>query len=262
MGALTFANTVGAALGSLVAGFVLLPLLGMEDALYFAALCYGGIGVWVLLRRPERRNAALFATAAGFAVATALFPFGDMESRHLGVVVLRWVRSPEDRVAAVREGAAETLVYIEQRLMGKVHSHRVLTNALSMAANHNSARRYSKLYVYLPLALHPNPKRALVISYGLGSTAKAVTDSEAFESIDVVDISREILEMSQPGPLRGNEPALRPARSGARGGRPLLPPGHGSALRPHHRRAAAARRRGCGQPLHPRVLPAGPRPAG
>ncbi len=58
------------------------------------------------------------------------------------------------------------------------------------------ARRYMKLYVYLPVALHPDPKSALLISYGVGSTAKALTDTPDFQTIDVVDISPEILEMS------------------------------------------------------------------
>jgi len=208
--ALTFANTVGAALGSLAGGFVLLPLVGMEDAIYIAALCYGCLGAWVLLRNPERRNAPLFAAAAGFAAAVALFPFGSMESRHLPITIQRWIKSPEDRVVVVRESAAQTLVYIEQRILGKVHSHRVITNALSMAGSNNSARRYSKLYVYLPVALHPDPRRALVISYGLGSTAKAVTDTASFESIDIVDISKEMLEMSSAVHAEGESPLNDP----------------------------------------------------
>jgi hypothetical protein len=58
------------------------------------------------------------------------------------------------------------------------------------------AKRYMKLYVYLPLALQADARDALLISYGVGSTAKALTDSAALQHIDVVDISREILEMS------------------------------------------------------------------
>jgi hypothetical protein len=53
-----------------------------------------------------------------------------------------------------------------------------------------------KLYVYLPLALHPDTRDTLLISYGVGSTAKALTDSRRLETIDVVDISEDILEMS------------------------------------------------------------------
>ena len=79
-----------------------------------------------------------------------------------------------------------------------------------MAGSHASARRYSKLYVYLPVALHPGPKRGLVISYGLGSTAKALTDTAAFESIDIVDISEEMLEMSDMVYAEGDSPLRDP----------------------------------------------------
>ena len=48
-GVLTLANTTGAALGSLTAGFVLLPVLGMERSFFLIAVLYGGIGVlyWI-----------------------------------------------------------------------------------------------------------------------------------------------------------------------------------------------------------------------
>jgi hypothetical protein len=46
------------------------------------------------------------------------------------------------------------------------------------------------------MAVHPNLKRALLICYGVGNTAKALTDSKSLESIDVVDISRDVLEMN------------------------------------------------------------------
>jgi spermidine synthase len=48
----------------------------------------------------------------------------------------------------------------------------------------------------LPLALRSEARDALLISFGVGSTAKALTDSAGLRHIDVVDISREILEMS------------------------------------------------------------------
>jgi len=66
-----------------------------------------------------------------------------------------------------------------------------------MSATGYGARRYMKLYVYWPMAVHPNLKRALLIGYGVGNTAKAMTDSRSLESIDVVDLSRDILEMGR-----------------------------------------------------------------
>ena len=53
-----------------------------------------------------------------------------------------------------------------------------------------------KLFVYLPLAFKHDVHDALLISYGVGSTAKALADTHAIRHIDVVDISRDILEMS------------------------------------------------------------------
>jgi spermidine synthase len=110
----------------------------------------------------------------------------------------------------VRESAGETLIYIEQRIFGETHSHLLVTNSLSMAGSRSSMRRYSKLYVYLPVALHPDPKDALVISFGLGSTAKAVTDTASFERIDVVDISKDILELSSAVYPDGENPLNDP----------------------------------------------------
>ncbi len=53
-----------------------------------------------------------------------------------------------------------------------------------------------KMYVYLPVAIHPAPRKALLISYGCGVTAKALTDTAEFRQIDVVDISKDILDLS------------------------------------------------------------------
>ena len=62
-----------------------------------------------------------------------------------------------------------------------------------MSATTRDAKRYMKHYVYLPVALHPNPRQALLISYGVGSTAKALVETSQLTSIDIVDISKEIL---------------------------------------------------------------------
>ena len=53
-----------------------------------------------------------------------------------------------------------------------------------------------KLFVNWAVAVNPHIRRALLISYGLGSTAKALTDTRALTAIDVVDISPEILGLA------------------------------------------------------------------
>ena len=66
-----------------------------------------------------------------------------------------------------------------------------------MSSSDLFSRRYMKAFVYWPIAIHPEPRSALLISYGVGSTARALTDTRELETIDVVDVSRDILEMSR-----------------------------------------------------------------
>ncbi|HEY5658200.1 MAG TPA: fused MFS/spermidine synthase, partial [Myxococcota bacterium] len=193
-GALTFANTVGAALGSLAGGFLLLPLLGMERSILLLAAGYGAIGALLLAGAGMPRRAGA-AGAALFAACLACFPLGAMQ-RYVQTPVQR-LGSPGDRIVEVREGLGETILYVASDELGATASHRMFTNAYSMSSTAFFARRYMKLYVYLPVALHPAPRRALLISYGVGSTAKALTDSAEFESIDVVDISKDVLELNR-----------------------------------------------------------------
>jgi spermidine synthase len=67
------------------------------------------------------------------------------------------------------------------------------------------ARRYMKLLAYWPLAVHPRPKRALVVSYGLGNTVEALLRAPGIEQVDVVDLSPGILGLS-PLVERGGVP--------------------------------------------------------
>lgn len=208
-GALTFANTAGAALGSALGGFVILPALGVESAFFASALLYGAIAAMLIPRSQQARRATL-AGAAAFATCTAVFPFGAMYEVHLPLAAARW-SEPDHTIETIREGPGETFLLVEQRLLGQRHSQRLVTNSLSMTSNAILARRYMKLYVQWAQAVHPKLERGLLISYGLGSTAEAMTDVASFLTIDVVDISRDVLELSETSHASsGNDPLSDP----------------------------------------------------
>jgi spermidine synthase len=214
-GWLTLANTVGAALGSALAGFLLLPIVGMEGS--FLALGAAYAGVALLAHAPAHEDPVATPGRLGplavfaLALALVLFPFGKMETDYLRVSIGRWDPDHQEEVVAVREGRTETIVYLRKALDGETIHHRLLTDGFAMSGTWASSRRYQKLYVYWPVALHPDPRRALVISYGVGSTAKALVDTKSLSHIDVVDISREILEMSEiPHPVPGDDPLNDP----------------------------------------------------
>src|SRR5262249_32351849 len=75
-------------------------------------------------------------------------------------------------------------------------NRRLITNGFSMSSTGWDARRYMGLYVYLAEALHPRLRSALLVSYGMGMTARALTGTGELETIDIVDISRDGLDLA------------------------------------------------------------------
>jgi spermidine synthase len=198
-GLLTLANTTGAAIGSLLGGFVLLPTIGVEASLLVLAGGYIGTAALAFAggARPQKRLARWSTAALGAALlaSLALFPLGQAQDRFLARALSNYV--PPEKVISVREGLTETLVHTRQELFGEALHYRLITNGHSMSATSLGSHRYMKLFVYLPVAVHKAPRTALLISFGVGGTARALADTDELESIDIVDISRDILELSR-----------------------------------------------------------------
>ena len=197
-GKLTVANTLGAMSGTLLAGFVLLPRLGVERTLFASSLAYGLIG-WLAMIVPAGtatgvRRPLLMAALALFGIGFALFPFGLMSGKFVPLVVERY-SSGDTQLLGVREGLTETVIYLRNSFRGHPLHERLMTNGYSMSATTFRGRRYMSLYANWSLAVNPTARKALLISYGIGTTARALTDARQLESIDVVDISRDILEL-------------------------------------------------------------------
>jgi predicted membrane-bound spermidine synthase len=200
--ALTFANTTGAMLGSLAAGFVLIPFLGVEWSFFLLGLSYGGVaflslGAGAYQKTPTREETILFRLATvAVALLFVFFPFGLMKNHYIPLITQPHTQDGS-RLVAIREGRTETAIYLRRDLWDQPQYYRLVTNGFSMSASDLGSQRYMSLFAYWPAALHPSPKKALLISYGLGVTARALTEIEGLESIDIVDISETILELNR-----------------------------------------------------------------
>ena len=199
-GWVTLFNTLGAAAGALLGGFVLLPRLGIELSFLLLALCYLGAAFlsprdwyWPSLKKISPAWALLALLSLLTFVA---FPFGLMQN-HFIPTTARPYLGEDSRIAAVEEGLTETIIYVEHNYLDVPIAFQVMTNSYSMTAINLVAKRYMKLYAYWPLAFHPRVEKALLISFGVGSTAEALTSAREIEKIDVVDISRDIVEFSE-----------------------------------------------------------------
>lgn len=198
-GYVTLGNTTGAMVGAFAGGFVWIPSLGIERSFFWLAMLYGVVAVLVIRRtafESRRGTAVLVLIAGAFAFSLSRFPHGALRERFISTAMARYPM-PECSVAAYREGIAETITYLRSDLLGEPFRYKLVTNGHSMAGTGVHSAQYMKMFVYLPVALHPQPRKALLISFGCGVTAKALTDTSELEEIDVVDISRDILELNE-----------------------------------------------------------------
>jgi spermidine synthase len=210
-GYLTLFNTFGAMLGALIAGFVLLPRCGIEVSFLLLSAVYALVAALTLridLSYSRISQVTLAAGGALLVLLVGLFPRGYVDN---AVFLSVSGASPDSRtrVVAIREGITDTIMYSQYEWMGHPLYHRLITNSHSMSGTTPEAWQYMKQYVYLPAAIHPKLEKACLISYGCGVTGKALTDNKELKQIDIVDISKDILELNS---VVYPEPADQPLR--------------------------------------------------
>jgi spermidine synthase len=192
-GLLYLATTAGGVLGSLVAGFGLLPRLGVQATVGVAGLCVVAalLCVWRTTRgagaAPRGRGVLAVAGAlAGVAVgAWSLLPDEYLLRRSLPLAPGASGRG----VLAVHEGVNETLAVVAQR--GPALA--LMTNGHNMSKTSLSAQRYMDAFVHVPLLLRDDVENVMVMCFGVGNTTAAALRHPGVKRVDVVDLSYDVL---------------------------------------------------------------------
>ncbi|HEX3419837.1 MAG TPA: hypothetical protein VHT01_01270, partial [Candidatus Udaeobacter sp.] len=196
-------NTTGAAIGPLVASFVLLPILGYQISLICSAVGYALLSLLVIKRAAWsfRRPVGIIVIAlwALLILGLVFFPYGRSEA-HFAHASRPYEVDEQGHVLArvVKriEGTSDTWQLLRRDLFDQPYYYRLLSDAFSMSATNPRNQRYMRLFAYLPLALNPAAKDVLLLCYGCGVTADAFTRKSSVERIDVVDISKEVFALS------------------------------------------------------------------
>src|SRR5215470_9425190 len=196
-------NTAGAAIGPLVASFVLLPTLGFQTSLICCAAGYALLSLLVTeraacsLRRPV--GIIVIALWAILILSLVFFPYGRAEA-HFAHASRPYEVDEQGHVLArvVKriEGTSDTWQLLRRDLFGEPYYYRLLSDAFSMSATNPRNQHYMRLFAYLPLAFNPAAKNVLLLCYGCGVTADAFTRRSTVERIDVVDISKDVFALA------------------------------------------------------------------
>jgi spermidine synthase len=202
-GVATLLNTAGAAIGPLVASFVLLPTLGYQTSLICCAAGYALLSLLVTERAPWsfRRPIAIVVVGlwATLILGLVFFPYGRAAA-HFAHASRPYEVDDEGhvlaRVVKQVEGTSDTWQLLRRDLFGEPYYYRLLSDAFSMSATNPRNQRYMRLFAYLPLAFNPAAENVLLLCYGCGVTADAFTRKSTVERIDVVDISKEVFALA------------------------------------------------------------------
>ena len=190
-------NTVGAIGGSFLAGFVLLPVIGVERGVGLASVVSLTLGVWLLVDRPRLRHRAAVTLAVG--VAVILFaPRWDVRAWTAGLFRMYLARNvyaagwqPYGHIVFHRDGMATTVTVERQddgigvalKVNGKVDASDIGDMPTQVLSG------------LLPIMLHPDPKKVLVVGYGSGVTPGAVLQAP-IASLHVAEIEGSVYDAS------------------------------------------------------------------
>ena len=202
-GALYLANTTGAVGGSLAAGFLLLPSLGIQGSATMLMLAAGAAVIPLYLAsRRARAGRALSFTPRSAARRHRLSAFATAGAMAVAAVALGlWLRLPSDyliaralvlpvqRLLTLSEGITEVIAVADVPGRGRM----LLTNGHPMSSTDPLSQRYMRALAHIPLLAADNPEEVLVICFGVGNTAHAATLHPSVRRVEVVDLSRHVL---------------------------------------------------------------------
>ncbi len=191
-GLLSASNTFGSILGSFLAGFFLLPWIGISGtAAVTAGLLLATIIVAFLQAKRMRATWMLIAIPV---IVLAIFFRSPKE------FVKDFVVTPNERVEYIKEGIMATVSVATNSVFK--------TMKIDQLWQGESRKTRQIMAAHLPMLLAKNPKKALVIGVGAGETARRFTLYK-IDSLDLIDLEPAVFTaaekyfdggwMNQPG---------------------------------------------------------------
>ncbi len=187
IGILYAVNVAGAVAGSLLTGFVLLATIGSRVSLLATSALSLVAGLLLLTQLPRRRPAL-----AGGLAAVAAFAFIGWRTPD-PVTSLLASRYPREVPIWRQEDGHATVSILKRSSNFAQPVHGLYVNGMHQASDTPTMVTYHKLIGTLPMAVHPEPKRALVIGVGGGATAGAVAAFSPDTRVDVVELSPAVV---------------------------------------------------------------------
>lgn len=201
-------NTLGTIVGAFAAGFVLVPALGMQTTIAVAVAVNALVGS-VLLLASGLLSPAVRVAAAGFvacAIPAAAFWSPDWDRQILTSAPYLHAPLYADGPSASASDVRETLA----RKAGIVYYREDVATTVTVLFDGRDRYLYvgGKLDAlsrspsqaqlgHLPMLLHPDPKRVLVVGLGSSETLASVLRYSGEFEVDCIEISPAVVEAAR-----------------------------------------------------------------
>ncbi len=210
-------NTMGAIVGSLAAGFLLIPLLGLKATTIFAASLniVAAIALIVLSRvRTKPVAVVVMAAAVSLSLLTSVYSKEDPTS-------LNFYDASRHQLYENRN-VPQILLFEKEDREGLVRLWETDIGTISLQVGGKPEGTYLSnerpsvmLAAYLPIASHRDPQSLLNIGLGVGVTIEAAKPH--VEDVSVVEINATVVEgireFGVPGLLDGVDVTINDARN-------------------------------------------------
>lgn len=178
VGKLVLFNSLGSTVGPLIAGFVVLDLLGLWGSIKVVALAYGGIAFLIAYDGKLLRKKWAALPIAGI---VTLLTFSHPPNTKLEPIerILETWQSSDGIVSVVQSG---------ENVQMRLNNYYVLGDSRSALVE--------QMQGHIPLLIHPEPKKVLFLGMGTGITAGASLNHNV-DHVVAVELVSDVIAASQ-----------------------------------------------------------------
>jgi spermidine synthase len=200
-------NTIGAILGSVVSGFILIYLVGIQRSLQLIILINIGYGLLVMVS-VKGRAALNWAAAGALAIVILLLLLNPGMWQLWNIKYYAIYQSNHPEMYSTPEKAREAqdntdvLYYGEgaQAIVSSIQSGETqffITNGRVEASNASYDMQCQYTLGHLPMLINKNPKKVFVLGTGSGMTLGATSVHPSVEQITLAEIEPKVLGVAR-----------------------------------------------------------------
>lgn len=194
-------NTIGALMGTILTPFLFIPLMGIRMSLFviYSVLIILCIIAMIIHFKWKSKNLAIAVSLSTVTIFGGYLwsnPKIGIEQLGKNNLARTEINVPKSQIKLLdyKEGDFSTLSVIENKKSG---ARTLYMNGFSTATVSDSigGSAYMQAMGFIPMVLHPNPKKAMVICFGTGNTTGTVALFPQVQ-VDAIEIDKNVLSFA------------------------------------------------------------------